>query len=131
MKLQLPSWLRRETLRLPPWAKRAKNQSDWASITIEADTDAYVAEWFGLLGVTKPDQYWLEVAYQCAKLDLQTAIAGTEYDPRIGGKPAEFKFNRSDKWALKLHPTGKGIKAATQGREARGHYVRIRGRMPF
>jgi hypothetical protein len=85
------------------------------------------------LGVKPADatQYWLEVAYQCAKLDLQLAIDGTQYDPRIAKKPAEFKFTRCNHWQLKLHPPGKGIELATKGHEARNHYRRIRGRIPL
>jgi len=133
MKLKFPSWMRRSSLALPEWARvidSTNSLSGKISICIEGDTDGYIKEWFGLLGVTKPDQYWLEVAYQCAKLDLQSALVNTEYDPR-GGKFAEFKFTRAPQWALKNFSAGKGTKAATQGREAREHYKRVRGRLPF
>lgn len=131
MKIKLPKWLQRETLPLPAWARVSKVSSDRVALLIEADTAAAYQEWFALLGVTSPDQYWLEVAYQCAKLDLQSALVGTEYDPRASGKPVQFNFSRALECAHVRHPKGKGADAATRGREARAHYVRIRGRMPF
>lgn len=134
MKLRLPSWLRRESLELPAWA-RIKDVPDngRVSIIIEGDTDGYTREWFELLGVNlaDADQYWLEVAYQCAKMDLQMALEGTPFDPRTAGKPAEFHFTRHNHWKQKLHPPGKGIVAASKGLEAREHYRRIRGRLPL
>src|SRR3990167_8044361 len=77
----LPEWMTQQ-LRLPPWARVAETHSSKVSICIDVDTDGYVQEWLRLLDVSEPDQYWLEVAYQCAKLDVQMALAGTEYDPR-------------------------------------------------
>lgn len=131
MKLKLPKWLRREQVSLPDWARVSGKSSDRVSIVIEADTDAAMKEWLALLGIERPDQYWIEVAYQCAKLDLQSAIAGTPYDPRTSGKSAQFNFSRADQWALKKFPVGRGTGPATEGREARAHYIRIRGAMPF
>ena len=71
------------------------------------------------------DQYWLEVAYQCAKMDVQAAVL------RAGG---DFGFaikvlNRPD-YALRNWAAGRGIEAATQGKEARQHYKRLRGWIP-
>lgn len=126
-----PDWMRRDTVALPGWARIAETHSEKVSVCIEADTAGYIKEWFGLLNVETPDQYWLEVAYQCAKMDLQTALLGTQYDPRTSGKPAEFHFSRAPEYALTAHPKGKGVEAASKGREAREHYRRIRGRLPF
>jgi len=126
----LPDWMKRPMV-LPKWANLAKRHSDKVSVCIEVDTDGYIKEWLPLLGVQKVDQYWLEVAYQCAKLDVQMALVGTEHDPRFSGMPAQFNFSKAPEWALTRHPHGKGADAATKGKEARGHYIRIRGRMPF
>lgn len=134
MKLKLPSWLKRDALQLPEWAKVIETQASKdgkVSIVIEGDTDGYIAEWFALLEVKTPDQYWIEVAYQCAKMDLQMAISGTQYDPVVAGKPAEFHFKRSDRWALKNFQPGRGTQAASRDKEARAHYVRIRGKLPM
>jgi hypothetical protein len=117
-------------LKLPSWAKVVQG-SDRVSVRIEVDTAGYVKEWFEKLKVTKPDHYWLETAYQCAKMQLQEALVGTQYDPRVANKPAEFHFKRSPEHALSRHPTGKGARAATQGREARQHFKRIHGRLPW
>jgi hypothetical protein len=134
MKLKLPSWLKRDELLLPPWAEVGKSprvEAGKVSVILEADTDGYVAEWFALLDVKTPDQYWLEVAYQCAKMDLQMAISGTQYDPLVSGKPAEFHFKRSERWALKNFQPGRGVQAASRDKEARVHYLRIRGKLPM
>ena len=71
------------------------------------------------------DQYWIEVAYQCVKMELQRLLGRFNFEIRIvahGG--------RKERWALKNHPNGRGVKAATQGREAREHYRRLRGFIP-
>jgi len=117
-------------IKLPSWAQIVPG-SDKVSVRIEVDTAGYIKEWFAKLDVKTPDQYWLEVAYQCAKMQLQDALVGTQYDPRTAGKPAEFHFLRSAEHALSRHPTGKGARAATQGREARQHFKRIHGRLPW
>jgi hypothetical protein len=127
---------------LPPWAQvietHASNSGKLA-VCIEADTAAYVPYWLELLGVIDADgtaiqeidQYWLEVAYQCAKMDLQLAIENTEHDPRTAGKFAEFHFTADQKWKQTNYPPGRTSAAASQGREARQHFTRIRGRLPF
>lgn len=127
---KFPAWLKRDKIQLPPWAKVVPF-NDKLCIRIEADPDGYIPEWLELLEVKKPDQYWLEVAYQCAKLDLQACLAGTDYDPRTAGKAAEFHFLNRPQWALNRHPKGRGINAASKGKEARAHYRRIRGPLPF
>lgn len=135
MKVTLPKWLRRAVSapepavlpKLPAWAKA---DTSGASIIIRADTDGAMREWFALLGNPVKDQYWLEVAYQCAKLDLQAAIAGTKFDPRAG-KVAEFRFSRADNWAQHLNPVGRGSALASKGKEARAHYIRVRGALPM
>ena len=145
MKINLPAWLRRDGLKLPPWAKVAKQRKN-ASIRLEVDTEKAMDEWFELLGNPPRTQYWTEVAYQCVKLDMQAVIAGTEFDPRQAGKFAEFHFLRAPKYEqAKLPDPDKGSKVkingvervvggrekATQGKEARGHYVRVRGSLPL
>lgn len=138
----LPDWLRRD-FELPPWA-RVRPSGDKFAIKIEVDTKRAYAEWQKLLGVSedKFDQYWLEVMYQCVKMDLQYAIAGSSHDPRVAGKVAEFRFKRADDYALSKYKPGFGISAATRGigraaskkpaaLSAREHYKRIRGRLPM
>lgn len=147
MAFKLPDWLRRDTVSLPPWAKLSAAHSPKVCALITADTDGYIRDWLALLGVHQRDvdQYWLEVAYQCAKLDLQSALVGTQYDPRTAGKAAEFHFSKAPQWALSKFPDnhartelrdGKrvrvtGIEIASKGKEARQHYTRIRGQLPF
>lgn len=91
-----------------------------------------------ILAVVKPekaelDQYWVEVAYQCAKLEAMRLVSGTSYDPRAKKTPSSLRINvlsRKDSWALKNFPRGKGPEAASQGREARNHYLKWRGFIP-
>lgn len=121
----------RGALVLPAWARIAAEHSPKVSLCIEANTAGYIAEWFELLGVKKPDQYWLEVAYQCAKMDLQMSLVGTGYDPRTSRMPVEFHFSKAPEWALSRFEKGRGIIAASKGREARAHYKKVRGALPF
>ena len=133
----LPAWMLKDTdegLKLPSWARvisHPYSETGKVSIVIEADTEGYLEEWLELLKVEKIDQYWLECAYQCAKLDLQKALCDTKYDPRTSGRPAEFHMTNAPDYALHKHPPGKGIELATRGRHAREHYKRIRGALPF
>jgi hypothetical protein len=116
---------------LPAWATIAPSASKGIGAVVEVDSAQAYPYWLSLLGVSTPDQYWLEVAYQCIKLDVQSALVGTENDPRTLGKPVQINFARAEAFAQKAHPPGRGASLATQGREARTHYVRVRGRMPF
>jgi hypothetical protein len=128
---QIPTVLRTRKVELPEWAKITDSNSK-VSIKINADTDGYVKEWFSLLGVTNPDHYWLEVAYQCAKMDLQRAIENTAFDPRYAGKAAEFHFSGVPQWSMNRFQVGRGTGPASQGGEARKHFERIRGgKVPF
>lgn len=110
---------------LPAWAKAI------APGKIEIEAAKFYPEWLGLLGVKEDqiNQYWLECAFQCAKMDIQFAVAGTELMPPEGGALVilvKDDDKASGKWAQKKYPEGDGIKAAAQGKQAREHYKRIR-----
>lgn len=70
----------------------------------------------------KPTQYWLEVAYQCAKMDLQVAMRTPGFEIRI--------LDTDKNFALAKWPEGRGLVAATWGKEAREHFRRLRGFVP-
>lgn len=150
MKLRLPEWLVKPEVRLPKWAELEPLHSANVSMKIVVDPELAYAEWFALLhdpkypvpegmahvlalmpDVDQPDQYWIEVAYQCSKLDLQSCLAGTRYDPRVSGQPVEFKFKNTPKYKLTNWPEGKGWQQASQGKQARLHYQRVRGALPM
>lgn len=148
MKFKLPSWLRREKISLPPWAKVNRvPENGRVSIVIDVNTVQAMTEWLDIFDVRfeNATQYWIECAYQCAKLDVQASLVGTIYDPRTAGKPAEIHFDRAPEFALVNFPPGEaknvtvngrkmklaGVMLATQGREARNHYIRIRGSLPM
>lgn len=120
-------------VRLPEWAKIIERGGEKLCAVIEVDSDSAYEAWLTELlpEATTPDQYWIEAAYQCIKMDVQAAIEGTDLDPSLAGKSAQINLTPSDRWALKNFKKGKGVNAATQGREARDHYKRIRGRIPF
>ena len=116
---------------LPKWLSRRKDG------VFEVDPDVIYPEFLKALGVDEIDQYWIEVVYQCTKLEVQRLVSGTELDPRSHpDEPRALQIRitadggRKDRWALNNHPEGRGIKAATAGREARDHYVRLMGVMP-
>ena len=124
------------TIKLPSWARVSEHVDERLCVIIEADTEGYLAEWLPLLmqgidaedRLTHVDQYWLECAYQCAKMDLQEALIRSDYDQRA--KPAEFRFSCAEQWAMRNFPEGRGWHAATKQYEARAHFIRVRGRLP-
>lgn len=81
------------------------------------------------------DQYWIECAYQCAKLKVQELVTGTELDPRpkLGFVIIiDSSGGRKDRWALsKFKPgvAGRDVNAATKGLHAKAHYRRIQARL--
>lgn len=90
----------------------------------------------------KLDQYWIEVFFQCLKMDVQHQVRVCGVDPRQLDPPLQLEIRinsgrnsdgtsnmgaTKEKWALKNYPKGRGIVKATQGREARQHFQRLRG----
>jgi len=113
------------TAQLPAWANPI------APGKIEIEADGFYPEWLELLGVAYDDidQYALECAFQCAKMDIQFAIAGTELMPPAGSALVIIITDGSKetgKWKQKNYQEGRGAKAASKGHEARAHYKRIR-----
>jgi len=113
---------------LPKWLTRAE---DGAFVI---DPNIAYPEILKALGVADKDvtQYWIECAFQCAKIAVQDLVTGTELDPR----PARAlviviagDVDRKEKWALKNYDRGKGLQAATKGLEAKRHYEVIRNRI--
>lgn len=110
---------------------------DWLTLdngVFLIDSDIIYPELLKELGVNEDeiDQYWLEVVYQCAKLETQRLLFNTSFDTRPNGKSLLFSVRSADKerWALKNHRRGRGAEVATKGREARGHYIKLRGYIP-
>lgn len=70
---------------------------------------------------SNPDQYWLEVAYQCIKMTLQ----------KVAGMKIEIHFkDATKKWAQKNFAEGRGWFKATKGLEARKHFQKVYGSLP-
>jgi hypothetical protein len=108
------------TARLPAWATLTEREGRIP--VVDVDTHAAYPEMLRELGVEQPDQYWLEVAYQCMKLDLQVAMRAPSFEIRM--------HDPDKRWALKDHPEGRGIEAADRGGGARAEYRRMRGFLP-
>lgn len=140
---------------LPTWASVHAAQAN----TIIADPDLFypallkeiadsgVPENYPPLDVERPGRYWVEVAYQFAKLDLQLAVGRFGFNILIQGSDG-----RKQRWGLKgFKSICKKLKAedlqarhrhlspskidpdeyrATYGCEARDHYERVRGFIP-
>lgn len=83
---------------------------------VHVDPDVAYPEILAALGVEAIDQYWLEVAYQCAKLEAQQLAA--QPDSVLMIRIA----SRKERWALANFPEGRGVAAATEGREAKVHF---------
>lgn len=87
------------------------------------------------LDINALSQYWVEVAYQMAKLDLRRILMleGKNAWPRmirIRTGYTEVDGQPVSNWHMSRFPAGRGIEAATQGKEAREHYRRLRGFIP-
>ncbi|HEX9771002.1 MAG TPA: hypothetical protein VGA50_17650 [Kiloniellales bacterium] len=106
-------------IQLPKWAAIDPNNPR----RVIVDSAAAYPAWLEELGVgeARLDKYWLEVAYQAIKLDIQAAM---------GPGGLEIKMTRAAKFAQKTYRPGRGTARASQGKEARGHYARIRGFLP-
>lgn len=78
------------------------------------------------------DQYWLEVAFQCAKLDIKNAVNGSELSPQKGGallimvKDDTKADSGISRYAMASYKKGKNINYRAIYKEAREHYKRIR-----
>jgi hypothetical protein len=115
-------------LALPSWAKMIGKGK------VEIEATEFYPTLLAELGVADADidQYWLEVAYQCAKLDIQQAVFGTTDGPEKGGALVTIVTDASkgedgSKWAQRKWPEGAGASAATKGRAALEHYKELRG----
>ncbi len=72
-------------------------------------------------------QYWIEVVYQMAKLELRRILLLNSKN----AWPKTIIINGDKKkWGIENYPKGHGINAATKGREAREHYKRLKGFIP-
>ena len=109
---------------LPSWAKQVR---EGPCPKFEVDPDVCYPLLLEELGVAEEDidQYWLEVVYQCMKMELQRILGRFNFEIHV-----LVGEERKRRWALKNHPEGKGIEAATQGMEAREHYRKLRGFVP-
>lgn len=108
---------------LPDWAWLGDKSAEGLDV-VHVDADRAYPALLSELGVKKADrdQYWLEVAYQCIKLDLQVSMRKFGFEVRI---------HDSDKnWAQAKFSAGRGAEVATKGREARDHYRQMRGFIP-
>ncbi len=109
-------------MNFPEWAKLTEREGRIP--LIDVDTSRAYPAMLSELEVEKPDQYWLEVAYQCLKMDVQ----------KIAGFSVEIHFKDPEKkWKQKNfpeNPDGKSTWDATKGKEARGHYIKLRGSLP-
>lgn len=111
------------TINLPPWARYDPTvQVENRVPVVEVDGPAAYEAWLEELGSPQVDQYWLEVAYQCIKLDLQLAMRTFAFEIRISDPEKRF--------AQVAHPVGKGSAAASRGLEGREHFRRLRGFVP-
>lgn len=114
---------------LPAWASLHATQEN----TIIADPDLFYPAILGeiaaetpTLNLKKPNRYWLEVAYQFMKMDLQHAVGAFGFTINV-----QSGDGRKDRWSYKKFPGNDAdVARATRGLEARAHYERIRGFIP-
>lgn len=117
---------------------REANLPVWASAIskgkIAMDATEFYPDWLQRLGIelNDVDQYWLEVARQCAKLEVTFAVAGTNLMADSGGALVliiedSSKTEDGSKWAQVKFPAGKGAEAANRKDGARAHFNRVMG----
>lgn len=144
--------------KLPPWLTRKKDgvfvvnpdgaypfilghiaaaaQQELAGLPTDDETFAARRRELGVLvnADKRPDQYLVETAYQCTKLLVQKLVENTELDPRpkmvltIHIIDTRDDKNKS-KWSMKNFLEGRGIAAATKGREAVAQFNRLEPRL--
>lgn len=104
---------------------------DWAvphphlENTVLVDPNIFYPKYLDELGAEKVDQYWMEVAYQCMKMDLQLALGRFGFVIHVRSDEG-----RKQSWNYSMRPVGKGAALATGGKEARQHFLRLRGKLP-
>ncbi|MCP4304718.1 MAG: hypothetical protein GY788_07545 [bacterium] len=124
----------------PAWMGLVEDKPGFVSV----DPDLFYPAMLESLGVAEEpiSAYWLEVAYQCMKLDVQLHVALAGIDPRpksslvitVNGRPGH-----KARWAQSRKPKGKMADLAKKygddawkqvARDAREQYKRIRGVLP-
>lgn len=108
-----------KVLNLPSWAKVIDTAK------IEMDAGKFYPEILEDFGVKELDQYWLEVAFQCAKLDVQLAVSGTEHQAPTGGALCLIVVDEGKQYAQSKYPEGKGADQA--GKDAKSLWKKLRG----
>lgn len=117
---------------LPDWIAPIKGKVN----TFVVDPDIYYPRVLAELGVKKPDQYWLEVAFGCMKLDfnLHVGLCGACEPGRSVTRYVRADNGRKRRWNLTMHPPGKTdwrkLSLAERSRHIRENYRRIRGFVP-
>ncbi len=116
-------------LNLPAWATLKKEEGK--NPTIELDPNGFVPEWLKKMRAPETvDQYWLECAFQCAKLQLNDAVKGTALDPENSKKSLVLLIKNRPHFAIKTFPPGAGVEAATRGKKgmprARDFYEKLK-----
>lgn len=125
---------------LPSWAKAHPEREN----TIIADPDlfypAILGEYADMIAAEpadyakayppltpkKPNKYWIEVAYQTMKLDLQIAVGRFGFTILV-----DSRGGRKQKWSLRNMPgQDADVTRATKSLEARNHYRHLRGGIP-
>lgn len=123
---------------LPEWIKKLPDGTRWGLNAFVVDPDLFYPELLGDLGVVKEkiDQYWLEVALGCMKLDFdfhvrmaKAVVPGVRIIRLV-----RADGGRKGRWNRTLFPKGKLdfdlIGLRQRSREIRENYKRIRGFLP-
>ena len=116
--------------KLPKWIKK-----DDAGFHVDPDIiyAQFLAELADKLGEDGPNpdapgDFWLEIVYQCAKLEVQRLVMAAGLDPRPdAGFIIHIRADgdRKAKWR-QANPTGMAVTRATKGGEARICYALLR-----
>lgn len=117
---------------LPDWITPVDGRVNYFVV----DPDIYYPQVLSELGVAVPDQYWLEVALGCMKLDfnLHVGLSGLRVPDKAVTRQIRADDGRKQRWNLTMHPPGKQdwstMSIAERSSAIRENYKRIRGFMP-
>lgn len=114
---------------IPDWVSIPKGTENYFIL----DPDIFYPHFFKLLGVEKPDQYWIEIAQGCMKLafDQWVRMSGLLTPGKAVNRVIRSDGGRKRRWNHTMLPPGKKdlnkLGAAARGREIALHWRRLTG----
>lgn len=97
---------------------------------VEVQASEFYPFWLDSLGVSEPDQYWLDVAFVCMRMDIQLATELTESAPPRGGALVIIVQDSEKTYAMNKWPVGDGAGKLTR-KKAQQYFQKVRRATPM